>query len=242
MRTCTTAAIFALVLGLPALASATPFTATYTFTGSPGNQVSEPIDSQPLGASFADITRGPGVTAFAGANSINSVAWTTGSTIDPNDYYQFVVTPQPDFAVDLTQLDFSERRSAQGILTFDIRSSLDAYATSLFMVTLPDDTLTRRFTVPLGAAFDDLTTPVTFRLFGYGSQSGSGTWRLGVAPSPDNPSGFPANFQVFGDARVVPEPTSLTMLSLAFAVSGVRRWRTRKSCGHIDRLRRAHTC
>ena len=41
---------------LPAFA--TSFTATYTFTGSPGDQVSEPVDANPVGALFADLTRG----------------------------------------------------------------------------------------------------------------------------------------------------------------------------------------
>jgi hypothetical protein len=61
-------------LAVPVVTTATPFTTTYTFTGSLGNQVSEPVDSNPVAATFSPITRGPGVSPVAGLHSINSDA------------------------------------------------------------------------------------------------------------------------------------------------------------------------
>jgi hypothetical protein len=204
---------------------ATPFTATYTFTGSPGDQVSEPVDAQPVGALFADIVRGPGVDPRDGANSINSFDWTSAATIDEDDYYGFTITPNAGFAVDVDRISFSERRSNQGILTFDLRSSLDAYATSLFTFVTPDNDNNRRHNVVLGAAFDDLQAPVTFRFFGYAAQDNLGTWRLGVSGAGTGP--VPANLQVAGDIAAIPEPTSLLLLGSGIAGVVARKYRRR---------------
>src|SRR5439155_13329872 len=93
-------AVLALSLASASPAFAAPFIVTYTFTGSPGTQASEPVDANPVGAIFADITRGPGLTAEIGQDSINSSGWTTASTFDANDYYQWAITPQPAYELD----------------------------------------------------------------------------------------------------------------------------------------------
>jgi hypothetical protein len=217
------------VAAIPHLAAATPFTATYSFVGQPGDETSVAITSNPTGTVFDGIVRGSGLTAISGINSINSEAWTTAATLDPNDYYQFAVTPVPGYDVDLDQIIFSERRSGQGVITIDLRSSLDGYTSSLFSAVLPDDTITRRFTVNLPSTFDDLAAPVTFRFFGYAAQDGRGTWRLGTAPNPDNPSNAPANLLVVGDATPIPEPATLTLSVIGVTGAVIRRRRRVRS-------------
>ena len=217
----------AVVISVPRLVWATPFTATYSFVGQPGTEASVAIASNPTGTLFDNIIRGSGLTSISGVNSINSEAWTTGATLDSNDYYQFAVTPQAGYDVDLSEIIFSERRSGQGVITIDLRSSLDGYASSLFLDVLPDDTLTRRFTVNLPNAFDDLAGPVTFRFFGYAAQDGRGTWRLGTAPSPDNPSNDPANLLVIGDAAPIPEPGTMLLVVIGGGAGLWRRARRR---------------
>lgn len=214
-------AVLLCALAVPVLATATPFTATYTFTGSPGNQASEPVDLNPLGATFADITRGSGLTAVAAANSINSSGWSLGA-LDANDYYQFIATPDANHQMDLTSLAFSERRSGTGIMTFEIRTSLDAFSSSIYTFATPDNLEVRRHTVALGPAFEDLTAPITFRFFAYEAGTAAGTWRLGVSGGPDNPNGFAANLQVAGDLTAVPEPATLLLLSLGLGGIAMR--------------------
>ena len=104
--------LFALALLLaPAQLWATPFNVTYTFTGSPGNQVGEAVDSNPVGALFSDITRGSGIVPASGVDSMNSSGWTTGSSLDPNDYYEWTITPLAGFALDLTEFDINFQRA-----------------------------------------------------------------------------------------------------------------------------------
>jgi hypothetical protein len=214
----------AAALFLPAISLASSFTVIYTFTGSLGSQASEPADSQPVGALFADITRGAGLTPNAGADSINSVGFTTGG-LDPTEYYQFIATPDASYAMDLTSLEFSERRSATGIHAFEIRSSLDGFTASLYTFAVPDDTLTRRHNVALGAAFQDLMSAVTFRVYGYLAEAGTGSWRLGIAGGGDNPQGFAANFVVSGDLTQVPEPATLLWIGAGLSALRLRRRR-----------------
>jgi hypothetical protein len=217
-------AVLALLAPTPAFAG--PILATYTFTGQPGTQTSEPVDAQPFGANFSDIVRGSGLIPEDGDHSINSRSWTMGAVIDPTDYYGFTLTPDAGFGVDVDQIAFTERRSGAGVMTFDLRSSLDGYTTALFTFTTPDSTANRRHTVNLGPEFDDLMSAITFRWFGYAAENGSvGTWRLGISAS-DAGSGLPANVQVSGAIEAVPEPSTLLFVGAgSFAIALLNRRR-----------------
>lgn len=207
----------ALLVHVPA-AYAVSFTATYTFTGSPGNQASEPVDSNPTGATFSAISRGAGLTAATGLNSINSSGWTTLLLADTADYYTLTATPSAGFTMNLDELAFTERRSLTGIRTFEIRSSLDGFLLPLFVPTpVPDNDANRRQTFSLGPLFDNLTSAVEFRILGYAAESAAGTWRLGVDTSSAG-GGLPRNLEVKGDIHSVGEPG--TLLLLAFGLIG----------------------
>jgi hypothetical protein len=211
----TSISILSVALFLASSASADPFTATYTFTGSPGNQVSEPVDAQPVGATLADIARGSSLTPVAGADSINSSGFTTSAAPDlVGGFYEFSITPDAGYVMDLTELAFTERRSGTGIHDIELRSSLDVFAAPIFSTTVPDDLEERRQTIPLGAAFQDLTSAVTFRIYGFSAESTAGTWRLGVSGA----SAFPANLVLTGDLAAVPEPASLLLVGVGACV------------------------
>ena len=70
------------------------------------------------------------------------------------DFYEFTIAPLPGFAMDLSSLEFTERRSATGIGAFEIRTNLDGFATSVYTFDVPDNTANRRHTIPLGTRRD----------------------------------------------------------------------------------------
>jgi PEP-CTERM motif-containing protein len=220
----------------PSIASATAFTATYSFDGSPGDQASEPVDANPVGALFSDITRGPGVTPTAGLNSINSSDWTTAATPDlAGDYYQLIITPLPGFELDITEIDYTLQRSLTGPRNFEFRSSVDGFSTRFGTVnikTIVDANIRVVFfeTPSLGAMLNQ-TTPLTIRLYGSGAVDSAGTFRLGIDSGssnlpPDN------RFVVVGDlspVATVPEPLSLFLLGTGLVTVSISRRRNRRS-------------
>ncbi|MFT3750357.1 MAG: hypothetical protein QM768_18725 [Agriterribacter sp.] len=97
--------------------------------------------------------------------------WPTGA-INTNMYLQFTVTPNAGYALNLTAVEMNIRRSTTGSPSgagprqWSLRSSVDGYAVDLGAGAIALNT-TPTITVSLGLAFQNLMTPVTFRLYGY---------------------------------------------------------------------------
>ena len=227
--------VFALLVAIVAAASAplpaqADLVVRYDFTGSTGDQISEAPDQTIAGVVAGNLGRGPGVTAASGADSINSSAWTTGGG-DNTDYYGFTLTPNSDTTLTLTRLSFAERRSNTGIRNFDVRSSLDSFASAIAgtFTTVPDDSNTRQQSFTLSPAFANLTVAVTFRIWGYASEAGSGTWRLSNYDGSAGGS-FSGGLVVEGTATLaaVPEASAATFAAAASCLSALA-WACRRS-------------
>lgn len=191
----------------------------YDFSGQPGNQGATPVTATATGLTASDLVRGPGVSASSTANSMNSSAWTTSTVADLNDYYGFTLTANAGYSLTLTSLSFAERRSPTGIRMFELRSSLDGFTAAIpgTVTSVPNNDSVRNQTLSLGSGFSDLLTPVTFRLYGYEAESGSGTWRL------QNHSTF-AGLVMDGTITAVPEPGTFAAVGLMSLLSwGLRR-------------------
>jgi hypothetical protein len=216
--------VFVLALLLaPSQLWATPFNVTYTFTGSPGNQVSEAVDSNPVGALFSDITRGPGIVPASGVDSMNSSGWTTGSSLDPNDYYEWTITPLAGFALDLTEFQINFQRSETGPLSVDVRNSLDGFGAFRLLITVVDNTANHGVGVSSSAGLwdvVDITTPVTFRIYGFDAEDASGELRLGIKAGEEAdflPSHLFMTVDITETPTEVPEPASLVLFGTGVA-------------------------
>ena len=166
--------------GCSATCQLEPFV-TFSFTTALGNEASFPADSQAQGLdAMPTMVRGPGLTtANTAANAFTADSWTTAAAIDVTDYYSFTVTPAAGVSMRMTALELDERRSGSGPRTWAVRSSLDGFTTDLATFAVPDDTNTRtNQRIDLGAAFNNLTTAVEFRIYAYGAELAGGTWRI----------------------------------------------------------------
>ena len=140
-----------------------------TFTGGIGLQGSVPD----TGAITATSTTGVGTTT----NSRHLVVRVGGTdatarteeqaAVTANDYYGFTITPDVGAPLTLTSLSFDLTRSGTFSGRVFVRSSLDGYTANLYTNDLPasSNTLAPITPIALGAAFTDVSEPVTFRIY-----------------------------------------------------------------------------
>ncbi len=152
--------------------------ATYDFAGGDGSQATNVAASSDANLTAGDMSKGSGLTTYNGySGGFNAYEWGAAATLDANDYYEFTVTPEAGYAMTLTSLVFDDRwvdPQANDTYFWALRSSIDGYSSDIDVpigsaVTQagsPDFHTNLTFTLP-GGTFTDLTTPVTFRLYGY---------------------------------------------------------------------------
>jgi len=130
-------------------------------------------------------------------NANDSYSSLTGS-IDTNTYYEVSLTPQLGSNFTLTQLTFTSQRTGTGIRTYAVRSSVDGYATNLpasvapgnaALSVQPDNVFFRTddantapqagtFITFSGSNFTAVTTPITFRIYGFNAEDSAGTFSI----------------------------------------------------------------
>ena len=219
--------VLSVALSAACSATAAPITSVYNFTGEPGNQASTSIVAQPTPyAVFGVFTRGSGITANAGATSINSANWTFNAALDPNDYYTFTLTPTNGWVIQLSSFVFGHRRSATGPQNFELRSSLDGFGSVINSFSVGSaDTSDKVQNINLTgvSALQDIRNSVEFRIFGFTATNTGGTWRIGTTGTP--------TFTIQGEA--VPEPSTLVVsgVVLVVALAGWRRRNRRARAG-----------
>lgn len=126
--------------------------------------------------------------AFAGSGN-----WTTTSTPDANDYFQFSIAPTADYFFEITAIRFDGDRSATGPKNWQLNAQVGSQAPIVLRQGINSDSTWNSFTIEPTAALSNLTQAVTFTLYGYGATGNAGTWRID-------------NFSVAGEASVITAP------------------------------------
>ena len=155
---------------------------SWTFDANTGSEVSATasvIDANISNISpSAVIVRGAGLTAANNAGRFNATFWTTtallSDAITNNDYMEFTITPNSGFKMTLDSLYFNWEKSGSGPGSVTVRSSVDGYTADLFAVTGLANTANPQQKADL-TGFDDLTTSVTFRFYGFGATGTAGS-------------------------------------------------------------------
>ncbi len=106
--------------------------AIYEFTGTGACPNQDPNASmQPGDATFAPFSHA-GLNCVSTANVYNTDGWNTTSTIDPNEYLEFLVQASDCYRISIDSLIFEYRNTAAGNTpTWHLRSSADNYASDI---------------------------------------------------------------------------------------------------------------
>ena len=132
-----------------------------------------------------------------GANNGETNYASLTGVINTGKYYEFTVTPNPNVAMTLTSITFDFQRDTAGVRTYAVRSSADGYASNLAASISPananlsvqsgtiffskfDTTINlvgSKITLS-GAAFTETSNAITFRIYGYNSESTTGTFGI----------------------------------------------------------------
>jgi hypothetical protein len=118
------------------------------------------------------IGRGNGIFGTNANNRYNARSWKSAS-LDSNAYFEFTLSPNTDRKIDFISFVYTGQVSANGPALFAFRSSIDGFASDIAMVTATGTT------VSLGSAvFQNITSPITFRLYGWAANTGTGTFSV----------------------------------------------------------------
>ena len=202
-----------LILSLIPLAGwAQAFTATYSFddvTSSSGRTDSTVVP-EATGVIFGPFTASDSVSGnSSAAGRFSFTGWEVGATdnnndyaaltgsLNPEEYYEVTITPRLGFTFNVTDITFTVERSATGIRTYAVRSSLDGFTSNLAATVAPandalsvqpdsiffwnNDTTTsdqEGSTIHLNAAHTDLERSITFRFYGWNAEGSSGTFSI----------------------------------------------------------------
>jgi hypothetical protein len=157
--------------------------------GNTGLETTEPSVFNATGISAANLTTGAGVDPDANGNRFGGDSWfDTGNTnpttlaesVADNDYIEFVVTPTAGYSFTPTSFVFNWERSGTGPTGVTLRSSNDGFVADLGSVTGLPNSLTVGNTISI-TGLTNLTSAITFRLYGYGATSSAGTGGFDVA-------------------------------------------------------------
>jgi hypothetical protein len=170
-------------------------------------------DSKDANISVSGIGAGSGLTANIGADRYNFRSWTTAGVKDVNDFFSWTLTPNAGYQIDFTSLTGSYQGSTDTPLNYGLEYSINGGATFLPLESGPLASGTHAFNFSLSSAtFDSVTTPISFRLYGWGAASAGGTLSIN-------------DFAFNGVVSAVGVPTPAASAGGALLLGGLAAWR-----------------
>ncbi len=147
------------------------------------------------------IGRGSGIAGTNANNRYNATGWNS-ALFDANDYFYFTLTPTTGCHINFTTFIYTSQASSASGMSFAVRSSIDGYTTDIATPTSTGTTVSLS-----GAAYQNITGPITFRIYAWGASAAGGT--------------FSINDFVFNGSVVCGPPSSITTGSVSAPPFGV---------------------
>ncbi|MDP2336773.1 MAG: choice-of-anchor L domain-containing protein, partial [Bacteroidota bacterium] len=122
--------------------------------------------------SVSGIGRGTGITGINANNRYNANGWNT-ATLDVNDYFYFTLTPNSGYKINFTSFVYSGQTSNTGPVNFAFRSSIDNFSSDIGTPTSTGATIDLT-----NSAYQNISTAIEFRLYGWGASGATGTFSV----------------------------------------------------------------
>ncbi|HEX8269891.1 MAG TPA: choice-of-anchor D domain-containing protein [Flavobacterium sp.] len=147
---------------------------TNPITGTTPNASNPYTSGQVVDANLvvSGIGRGTGISGSAANDRYNASGWNT-PTIDLNDYFEFTLTPNAGYKIDFTSFVYTGQASGTGPTTVVFRSSVDGYSSNISTATVTGTTINLA-----AAAYQNITSAITFRIYGYAANASTGTFSI----------------------------------------------------------------
>lgn len=132
------------------------------------------------GLTASDFNRGNGISELTiSGPGLTASGWTTETYIYPVDYFEFCLTVDSGMTADITDVQFTERRSAEGIRAYELYYSTDGFASQVRLdsVGIPDNLSWRAHSSSFSRKIKD-GEQLCFRLYGYAAESDAGEWTI----------------------------------------------------------------
>lgn len=154
----------------------------WDFSGNAGNEVTASATTTATGVETTlpsgIISRGADLSAAGNADRFNAQSWSIDASVGLSgaDYMVFSIVPDAGFALTLTSIDFNWARSGTGPDELVFTSSLDSHNAIIGTAFTGLGTTNSGLSLALPAAtFSNLTSTVTFRVYGYSATATGGS-------------------------------------------------------------------
>lgn len=145
-----------------------------TITGTNPGSVNPYTTGQTFNSNItvSGVGAGSGVTNSSANDRFTFSGWNSVA-LDTNDYFTFTLTPNVGYAINFENLAYTSQTSGTGPTTFAFRSSLDSFGANITTPTNIGGTQSLT-----NASFDNITSAITFRVYGYGASAPGGTYSI----------------------------------------------------------------
>lgn len=137
-----------------------------------------------------------GVASNPANNRFNTRSWDASPAVNTGKYIYFTLTPDAGYAIDFTSFVYTGTSSGTGPTGLTIRSSVDGYSSNIGTPATTGASISLT-----GAAYQNITSPITFRVYATGATDATGTYSIN-------------DFTFYGTMRVLcTSPTAIEFAS-----------------------------